>query len=188
MNFFSRQIVNSYSGFVQVTVPLGERTNVTVGARYTHDKISGYGEQNYVIPGVGEISAAPPGVPNPFRSKTKTNAFTYRVAFDHHVTDDVMAYASVSRGFKAGAYNTLPLQTEAADPEKVQAYEIGLKTEMLDRRVRLNGAVFWSDITSPQVLTTINTGTVSAVSLTPDKNARIRGGEASGDAVAAKGL
>src|SRR3546814_18550122 len=103
--------------------PLGERTNVTVGARYTHDKISGYGEQKYVIPGVGEISAAPPGVPNPFADETKTNAFTYRVAFDHHFTDDVMAYASVSRGFKAGAYNTLPLQTAAADPEKVQASE-----------------------------------------------------------------
>src|SRR3546814_2948167 len=107
---------------------------------------------------------------------------------DLHFTDDVMAYASVSRGFKAGAYNTLPLQTEAADPEKVQAYEIGLKTELLDRRVRLNGALFWSNIKSPQVLTTINTGTVSAVSLNHDKNARIRGGEASGDAVAAKGL
>src|SRR3546814_606928 len=118
--------------------------------------------------------------------ETKTNAFTYRVAFDHHFTDDVMAYASVSRGFKACAYNTLPLQTEAADPEKVQAYEIGLKTELLDRRVRLNGALFWSNIKSPQVLTTINTGTVSAVSLTNAQNARIRGVEASVEAVAAK--
>src|SRR3546814_4023724 len=99
-----------------------------------------------------------------------------------------MAYASVSRGFKAGAYNTLPLQTEAADPEKVRAYEIGLKTELLDRRVRLNGALFWSNIKSPQVLTTINTGTVSAVSLTNAQNARIRGVEASVEAVAAKGL
>src|SRR3546814_19915925 len=90
-----------------------------------------------------------------------------------------MAYASVSRGFKADAYNTLPLQTEAADPEKVQAYEIGLKTELLDRRVRLNGALFWSNIKSPQVLTTINTGTVSAVSLTNAQNARIRGVERS---------
>src|SRR3546814_13322277 len=81
MNFFSRQIVNSYSGFAQVTAPLGERTNVTVGARYTHDKISGYGEQNYVLPGVGEISAAPPGVPNPFAEETKTNPFTYPRTF-----------------------------------------------------------------------------------------------------------
>ncbi|MFD0849030.1 TonB-dependent receptor [Sphingosinicella xenopeptidilytica] len=188
LNFFSRQIVNSYSGFVQVTAPLGERTNLTVGGRYTHDRISGYGEQNYVIPGVGEVSAAAPGVPNPFSDKTKTNAFTYRVALDHRFTDDVMAYASVSRGFKAGAYNTLPLQTEAADPEKVQAYEIGLKTELLDRRIRLNGAAFWSDITSPQVLTTINTGTVSAVSLTNAEKARIRGAEASIEAIVSKGL
>src|SRR3546814_17538806 len=59
---------------------------------------------------------------------------------------------------------------------------------MLDRRVRLNGAVFWSDITSPQVLTTINTGTVSAVSLTNAQKARIRGAEASIEAVAARGL
>src|SRR3546814_10816013 len=113
--------LNSYSGFAQVTAPLGERTNVTVGARYTHDKISGYGEQNYVIPGVGEISAAPPGVPNPFADETKTNAFTYRVAFDHHFTDDVMAYASVSRGFKAGAYNTLPLQRSEEHTSELQS-------------------------------------------------------------------
>src|SRR3546814_2015445 len=54
--------------------------------------------------------------------------------------------------------------------------------------LRLNGAVFWSDITSPQVLTTINTGTVSAVSLTNAQKARIRGAEASIEAVAARGL
>src|SRR3546814_12527614 len=65
---------------------------------------------------------------------------------------------------------------------------MGLKTELLDRRVRLNGALFWSNIKSPQVLTTINTGTVSAVSLTNAQNARIRGVEASVEAVAAKGL
>lgn len=188
LTFFSEQIVNSYSGFAQATAPLGAKTNLTVGARYTHDKITGYGEQNYVIPGVGEVSAAAPGIANPFTDRTKTNAFTYRVALDHHFTDDVMAYASVSRGFKAGAYNTLPLQTEAADPEKVQAYEIGLKTELLDRRVRLNGALFWSDIKSPQVLTTINTGTVSAVSLTNAQKARIRGAEGSIEAVPVKGL
>src|SRR3546814_3883218 len=65
---------------------------------------------------------------------------------------------------------------------------MGLKTELLDRRVRLIGALFWSNIKSPQVLTTINTGTVSAVSLTNAQNARIRGVEASVEAVAAKGL
>src|SRR3546814_19020586 len=37
LNFFSRLIVHSYSGFAQVTAPLGERTTVTVGARSTHD-------------------------------------------------------------------------------------------------------------------------------------------------------
>src|SRR3546814_19099336 len=65
---------------------------------------------------------------------------------------------------------------------------MGLKTELLDRRVRLIGALFWSNIKSPQVLTTINTGTASDVSLTNAQNARIRGVEASVDAVAAKGL
>src|SRR3546814_12044560 len=54
--------------------------------------------------------------------------------------------------------------------------------------LRLNGAVFWSDITSPQVLTTINTGTVSAVSLPNAQKARLRGAEASIEAVAARGL
>lgn len=188
LTFFSDQTVNSYSGFAQVTAPIGGQTNLTVGARYTEDRLKGYGEQNYIIPGLGTISAAAPGVPNPFTDKTNTGAFTYRVALDHHFSEAIMAYASVSRGYKAGAYNTLPLETQAAAPEKVQAYEVGLKTEFLDRRVRLNGAVFWSEIGNPQVLTTINSGTVSAVSLTNAQKARIRGGEVSLEAVAARGL
>lgn len=188
LNFNSKQTVNSYSGFAQATVPIGEQTNLTVGGRYTKDKLSAFGEQNYIIPGVGVISAAPPGVDNPFVDKTNSSAFTYRVALDHHFNDDLMAYASVSRGYKSGAYNTLPLATEAADPEKVQAYEIGLKSELFDRRVRLNGALFWSEIKSPQVLTTVNSGNVSSVSLTNAQKARTRGAEISIEAVAAKGL
>src|SRR3546814_16348476 len=46
LNFFSRQIVNSYSGFAQVTAPIAERTTVPVVERSTHDKTPGTSEQN----------------------------------------------------------------------------------------------------------------------------------------------
>ncbi|HEY0940014.1 MAG TPA: TonB-dependent receptor [Steroidobacter sp.] len=185
---FGIQTVDSYSGYAQATVPIGDQTNVTLGARYTEDEMEARGRQTYTIPGVGVVSAAPPGLPDPYTDSAKPSAFTYRAAIDHHFTDDVMAYASVSRGYKSGAFNTLPLATPAARPETVQAYEIGFKSEPFDRRVRINGAAFWSDIENPQVLTTVTTGVLSAVSLTNAQRARSRGAEIAVEAVPVVGL
>ena len=69
---------------------------------------------------------------------------------------DVMAYASYSHGFKAGGFSVAELSANPAnypfEPEKVDAYEIGLKTELLDRRLTLNLAAFRNDFTDLQVV------------------------------------
>jgi iron complex outermembrane recepter protein len=187
-SIYGIQTVDSYSSYVQATAPITDETNLTLGARYTADDLSARGEQTYTIPGSGTVSAAPQGLANPYTDSADSDAFTYRAAIDHHFDSDLMAYASVSRGYKSGAFNTLPLSTPAAKAETVQAYELGFKSELFERRVRLNGAVFLSDIDNPQVLTTVNTGTVSAVSLTNAQGARSRGAEISIDAIAARGL
>lgn len=188
INLDGRQTVNSYSGYAQATVPVNAQTNVTAGARYTRDELSARGEQFLAIPGVGNVPAAPAGLANPYTDEDISSAFTYRVALDHQFTEDIMGYASVSKGYKSGAYNTLPVSTPPAKPEIVQAYEVGLKSELFDRRVRVNGALFWSDIKNPQVLTTVNSGNISSVSLTNGQKARSRGFEVAVDAVAARGL
>jgi len=61
-----------------------------------------------------------------------------------------MAYAS-SRGFKSGAFHILTYNSSSpSKPEELDAYEIGFKGMLADRRVRTNGAAFYYDIRSPQ--------------------------------------
>lgn len=181
-NLISKQVINSYSAYGQATIPLGAQTNLTAGLRYTEDRVRGDGAQNIVIPG-GIV--VPLGT---YGQKVNFHKLTYKAAIDHHFSDDVMAYASVSRGYKSGTFNTLPLDRAPARAEVVDAYEAGLKTELFDRRVRINGALFWNDIKSPQVLTIISTGAVSAIGLTNAEKARVKGGEIGVNAVAAPGL
>ena len=69
----------------------------------------------------------------------------YRVALDYRFSDAVLAYASVATGFKGGGSNPRPFnafQLLAFGPETLTAYEVGLKTDFFDRRVRLNVAAF----------------------------------------------
>lgn len=182
-NIESRQTINSYSAFGQATAPVGERTNLTLGLRFTNDEVSGRGRQTISIPGAGTISAAAD-----FQDSRTFRRLTWKGAVDHHFADDVMAYASVSRGYKSGTFNTLPLTGAPARPEIVDAYEIGLKSELFDRHIRLNGALFWNDIKDPQVFTLITQGVVSGVGLTNAQKARVRGGEFETNAILARGL
>ena len=73
---------------------------------------------------------------------------------DSSFTDDVLGYATISRGFNSGNYNggALSDQAEAAlvDPETLLSYELGLKSE-LGGHLRLNLSAFYYDFTDQQV-------------------------------------
>ncbi|MDZ7896278.1 MAG: TonB-dependent receptor [Sphingobium sp.] len=164
----SKQIINSYSMFGQVTAPLADTTNLTVGLRYNIDNLKGS---------------------SPTYSNSEVfRKLTWKGTLDHHFTDDVMAYASISRGYKSGAFKTFPLDSPPALPEVIDSYELGVKTELFDRRVRLNGALFWNDIKNPQVLAVDVQGLIPGIILTNAQKARIKGAEIGIDAVAAPGL
>jgi len=177
--FDNLQTVDSFSGFAQATAPIGRSTNVTLGVRYTLDDLSVEGTQFIAVPGLGNIPLAPD-----VRDSRSEGAFTYRAAIDHRFSDQLLIYASTSRGYKSGAYNLLPAVAPPAEAEKIQAYEVGFKSDLFDKRVRLNGALFQNDIRNPQVLTTVDTG----VSLTNAQKARVRGAEVSVEAVPVSGL
>src|SRR3546814_15673264 len=67
---------------------------------------------------------------------------TFRVALEHHFSRDILAYVSFNTGFKSGGYALL--SADAYDPEKLKAYEAGLKTEWFNRTLRphLNGFLY----------------------------------------------
>ncbi|WP_176595018.1 TonB-dependent receptor [Sphingobium sp. 15-1] len=182
-NQYGFQTVDSYSAFGQATVPLNDSTNVTGGLRYTYDRLKGKGYTYIDDPAVGTYLAG--GVSRAHHSFQRV---TWKAAIDHHFTPDLMAYASYSRGYKSGTYNTIPLSAEPAAPEIVDAYEIGFKSEFFNRRVRLNGALFLSDIKDPQVQTVVGTPPNAAAGLINAGSARSKGFELELTAIPTEGL
>ena len=72
----------------------------------------------------------------------------WRVGLDYHFSDNFMTYVQTSTGYKGGGVNPRPFfpeQRASFAPETLTAYEIGLKSTLFDRRMRLNGAVFYND-------------------------------------------
>ncbi len=172
LDIHSDQAVRSYAGFGQATFPVAPETNFTLGLRYTKDLVRGVGTQTFTLPDEFSVPAQ-----TPYDKTVGFSKLTYRLAIDHHFTERVMGYASVSRGFKSGTFDTLPLTGDPAKAEVVQAYELGVKSEFFERRLRFNAAIFESDIRNPQVLTQVTTGGVTGVSLTNAQKARVRGAE-----------
>lgn len=81
------------------------------------------------------------------------NSASPKVGLEYQFTDDNMAYASVSRGYRAGGFNSYtPLSgTAEFDEETLWAYEIGSKNFFLDKTLKVNAALFINDIKNVQV-------------------------------------
>ena len=94
-----------------------------------------------------------PGVP--FDAVLKQNNTSWRIGLDYQITPDVLFYANVSRGYKAGSFPTVAAASYTSmlpvTQEKVTAYEAGIKASFADRRVQLNLAGFYYDYRDKQV-------------------------------------
>jgi outer membrane receptor protein involved in Fe transport len=78
-----------------------------------------------------------------------TDELTWSITPQWFVTDDTMAYATVAHGFKSGGFNTgfgaLAIDQREFKDEDIMHYEVGVKTELWDSRMRLSGSVFYTD-------------------------------------------
>jgi len=93
------------------------------------------------------------------------------------VTEGVNVYARFAQGFKSAAFNidlASSLDGLTARPEKATSYEAGIKTSLLDRRLRFNLAAFHTDYNRLQVSQVLGSG----LALSNAANARTRGAEA----------
>jgi iron complex outermembrane recepter protein len=155
----------SIAAFAEATYEITDYTRLTLGARYTHESKELGGEQRIftVFPGV-LFAGAPALVTIPFDEsfeaangvelKETWTEPTYKISVEHDLVEDVMIYGSYNRGFRSGSYNTVGVTGVPVEPELVDAYEVGFKSEWLDRRVRLNGAFFYYDYQGLQVVLT----------------------------------
>jgi len=131
----------SYAVYEQTTFEVAESTHLTAGIRYTKDErdVSG----TTTIEGVGEIASA--------AQSKDFEKMTWRLALDRQFTADVLGYLSYNRGFKSGVFNVISYAAPAVNPETIDAYEIGFKSEYLDHRLRVNVASFYDKYKNLQV-------------------------------------
>jgi iron complex outermembrane receptor protein len=128
----------SLAGFVDGGVNLPASFRLTVGGRYTRDKKQASLRRTDFLNAAGSFNVA--GVEETW------SEFTPRAVLSWTPNEDVMAYASVAKGFTSGGFNT-EAATAAAfrtpfAPETVVNYEAGLKSQWWDNRVRLNLSAF----------------------------------------------
>ncbi len=132
---------DAYAAFGEASYALLEQLELTVGARYSHEK--------KVIPGTRTYR----GVTTAGSKEDSWGSFTPKVALVYSASDDLSFYATVGKGFKAGGYNGAnPLGNPFGSyaPEEVVNYEAGVKSALLDNRLRANLSIFHMDYTNLQ--------------------------------------
>ena len=137
----------SIAAFAQGSLNVTEKLRLQAGVRY------GWQEKEMTVTTGNLLGALDLGGVDVTRSES-WNLWGWRLGADYQVTDDVMAYAAYSRGSHSGGFNgriTVPNDIGPYNPEKVDSYEIGLKSDLMDKRLRLNAAVFYNDYSDIQV-------------------------------------
>ena len=138
---------DSYAAFAHASFDITDRFSISGGVRYTFDEKGFDSILERFSAGV---------ITHDVSIKDDWSAWTPKVSLDYDVTDNVMAYVSAARGFKSGGFNGRPTNAFVAmqpfDPEYVWTYEAGFKSEFVNRRLILNGAMFYSDYTNMQLL------------------------------------
>jgi iron complex outermembrane recepter protein len=138
---------DSVAGFAETTAPLfSEDTHLTAGLRYTSDRQSIAGG---VFNDFGEQAGSA------VTQHATFDKLTWRAALDHRFTSQFMTYVSYNRGFKSGVYNATSPQDRPVNPSVIDAYEMGVKSEWLDQRLRLNGSAFYYKYDGVQLAVTV---------------------------------
>ena len=133
---------------------------------------------------------------NAFEASSSTTYFAPRASMNYKFSRDFMVYASFSRGVKPGGLSqvqTINPQDAAYGTEKLNNYELGFKSTLLDRRLQFNAAVFRMDYTNKQESTLVpvpfSVNPQGNVSLIQNVGgARIDGAELEVNALLARGL
>ncbi len=106
-------------------------------------------EGGWYLPGGIVFTAAGLNVQPTVRSRKQDwSEFTWDITPEYRFSKDVLGYARIAKGFRSGGFNSSINngQVYETDPEILTAYELGLKTALLDGRLTLNTALFHYDI------------------------------------------
>lgn len=155
------QETDSIAVFGHATLDLTPKWGLELGLRYTYDEKSSRRRfENFFDPDLRVTQDFPPflqgvGIPGvPIQGKEDWDALTPRAALSYRATDDILLYASAARGFKSGGLDgraTTDFAFAPFSPEKVWAYEGGVKSSWADHRLTANLAYFYNRYRDLQV-------------------------------------
>jgi iron complex outermembrane receptor protein len=156
---------DSYAAFGEVNWKPVDRLTLTGGLRYTYEEKEGTYD-TFTFGGLQTTNAALNAAKlsilrgQNYAASDKDGALTGRANIAYQATDGILAYASYARGEKSGGINMsgLPLNdqnlpatgTAVVRPEKNTAYEVGLKTQLFDRRLIFNVDGYYTRVTDFQ--------------------------------------
>jgi iron complex outermembrane receptor protein len=139
----------SYGAYADATWMVTDKLALIGGLRYTYDDKDWCSNTSADDIGLG-------GGPTDGElcSNETWDEWTPRLVAQYDIGDEVMVFGSVAKGYKGGGFNVAAVDTNddflgdtiaPFDPETSIAYELGLKSTLLDNRVQLNGSVFYTD-------------------------------------------
>ena len=182
----------AYALFAQVNHDLSERLELGVAVRYDSDKREQTDPRPdaYRVDGFGLLLTGP---------RTRSETFSEvqpKLTLTYKPTHDLSFYTSFATGFRSGGFNAPgtevnpftgdPIAAPVFRKEISKNYEVGFKSQWLDRALSLNGAVFYSDVDDLQVFNF--NGAVNAQVVTNIDKAHIKGAELEINALLARGF
>lgn len=159
------QEVRTLALFGQADYEINDRLTLTLGLRYEDE------DRTLLDLTTDAVLAANSTIILPFADSPVRDANMSEVSgkagLSYKVSDEMLAYASVSRGVKSGGFTALnTLDEEQTQPfrnETLWAYEAGLKSDLLDETLRVNLAAFYYDYTDQQIQGVFFSGVVGAL-------------------------
>ncbi|TAK52256.1 MAG: TonB-dependent receptor [Gammaproteobacteria bacterium] len=165
---------DSYAAYLSGSYAVTDRVSVTGGLRYTQDDLSGSKwNRTQVL-----LGGAWAGAPYMEDVESGWDDVSPRIGLEYRASDDVFLYGTVAKGFKSGGYDLATTSVVPPfDPEYVWSYEVGAKTETLDRRLRTNLTLFYYDYKDLQVRSLIPSTVGVIYRVTNAGSATLKGAE-----------
>jgi iron complex outermembrane receptor protein len=158
-NEFS-QIKTNLSAYGNVEYAITDDLSIIGGLRYSQDELNiGYYRStlSYLDPTTQlEVTDAFPLITAPPISKIDDSNVSGKIGFKYTASPDVMVFGSFSTGYRGSSLNAqafyAPEEITIAEPETLDAWELGFKSDLFDRSVRLNATTFYYDYKNQQFL------------------------------------
>ena len=143
------QDTEAYAIFGQFDWDMTERLILTVGARWSNDEKDYVAFRTTDLFGVPELGPLPP-----VKVKVEDDELSGNISLNYTVSDDVSVYGRYATGFRAPSIQGRVLFGNAvtvADSETIDSFEVGVKSELFDGRVRLNATIYMLEMSDQQV-------------------------------------